>query len=203
MSSRFRVARLELRVGGQESLLQRRKHKCRSELNQMTNFSKLKIQKKIKVWISKMRLFLPRGILPVVLFGTASSNFSTVTALGSLFLSSSSSSKSSAQLEEQGLSGTSLYPPETCSCACCVVVQEGPHLGCDVPKPSHWKHQACTFALCGNGQVLADKGPEYAAKQKRAFCVEHCGVPEKGGRGDTCSCKNGAEDPWSCPHGEK
>mmetsp|Transcript_8481 Transcript_8481/g.20432 ORF Transcript_8481/g.20432 Transcript_8481/m.20432 type:complete len:154 (+) Transcript_8481:67-528(+) len=94
------------------------------------------------------------------------------------------------------------YPPETCSCACCVVVQEGGGtLACDVPKPSHWKHQACTFALCGNGAVLAEKGPEFAKKQKKAFCETHCGVAQKAARGDTCACKNGEEDPWKCPFG--
>ena len=76
------------------------------------------------------------------------------------------------ELENEDL--LAAYPPETCSCACCVVVQAGPHLECDVPKPSHWKHQACTFALCGDGHVLSQKGTTCSYFVSSLIKRKHC-----------------------------
>lgn len=90
------------------------------------------------------------------------------------------------------------YPPASCSCACCVVTSGT--VGCDMPGPTHWKHHGCSFGLCGDGAVLGAKGPEFAQKQKAAFCSTHCAPVDGSQAGDSCRCKSDlGKDPWDCP----
>jgi len=90
------------------------------------------------------------------------------------------------------------YPPESCSCACCVVQPAG---SCGMPGPQHWKHHACNYGLCGDAEVLANNGPLFAAKQKQSFCESHC-VPMNAPQGENCSCRSDpGGDKWKCPHG--
>ncbi len=91
-----------------------------------------------------------------------------------------------------------VYPPESCSCACCVVQ---PNASCGMPGPQHWKHHSCTYGLCGNAAVLSKNGPVYAQKEKASFCELNCASFGRK-QGESCGCKAGAKvDNWSCPHG--
>eukprot|EP00746_Dinoflagellata_sp_MGD_P008402 gnl/MRDRNA2_/MRDRNA2_116801_c0_seq1.p1 gnl/MRDRNA2_/MRDRNA2_116801_c0~~gnl/MRDRNA2_/MRDRNA2_116801_c0_seq1.p1 ORF type:complete len:128 (+),score=17.33 gnl/MRDRNA2_/MRDRNA2_116801_c0_seq1:63-446(+) len=122
----------------------------------------------------------------------------SIQAVMAAFAATSSSSRSF--LEAVGQARTSeWYPPESCSCGCCIVQPDG---GCGMPGPQHWKHHGCTYGLCGDKHVLSENGPTYASNKKKEFCFTHCGSKPKAEQGSTCECKNGNSDPWSCPHGE-
>ena len=88
------------------------------------------------------------------------------------------------------------FPPDSCSCACCTVQ---PDNSCNMPGPQHWKHQACTYGLCGNAHIRGKKGNLYVQKKKKEFCLAHCHAPSGAAQGDSCECNNGNADNWACP----
>merc|ERR1719160_1398717 len=102
------------------------------------------------------------------------------------------SSSSRSFLEAVGQAHKAGYPPESCSCGCCIVQPDG---GCGMPGPQHWKHNTCTYGLCGDKDVLAKNGPSYATNAKKSFCNSNCAAGEKAMQGDTCKCANGGDDP--------